>query len=154
MDDTGQCLLAQHAACSSQTTQQPDTYDINLRGTLTMPRCTDTYKKTSLLKYFDLEIIVLAIALLVATAGFFVSSTAHASDGMVSMEPQTSNEQLASIDTNGVQQHKPSSSKRSVTSNSDTAVTDHSADADSQLGGFSREDGAMMGAYGDGEYAD
>jgi uncharacterized protein YycO len=98
---------------------------------------------------------LLTIALSITTAGFFVSATAHASDGMMSPEHQTSAQQLASIDTDQAgHQHLRKNSQQSAAGHSNDTLTDQATDSNTQIGGYSREDGAMMGAYGDGEYGD
>jgi hypothetical protein len=99
-----------------------------------MPQSARFNKKTSLL----------SIALSITAAGFFVLTTAHASDGTTPPKYQTSVQQLASIDTH---------QSGSAAGHSHDTIKVNATDSD-ELGAFSREDGAMMGAYGDGEYAD
>ena len=113
-----------------------------------MQSSRNTNKNSALLKKFNTEFTLIAIAFLLATVGLFYTSYANADD-LVNAE------QVASIVTNhhshgiGKEETRHIQSEGSVKS-----TAGNNPDSNSKIGGFSRTDGAMMGAYGDGEYGE
>ena len=120
-----------------------------------MQLSTNTNNNSVLLKKFNLEIIILFFAFLLATAGLFISTDANANNDTTLPGKQMNAGQLAAIDTdNSSFSLVRDNAKRKLAQGMRASSADHSLKSDSDIGGFSREDGAMMGAYGDGEYAD
>ena len=105
---------------------------------------------TSYLKIFELKVMATTFALLLTTAGLLATGNVYAAD-----RTAQSTQTLATNDTvHSGYLHKRDKLKHESRQSNDAASVGNASDDNNKLGGYSLQDGAMEGLYGDGEYAD
>jgi len=106
---------------------------------------TTHQRYTRCLKNFESKVATITIALVLSSAGFLTSGDVYAK-GRTSQSAS----QLAANDKTQSGYHKKHKSRQ----HKNAASTSNAANDNNQLGGYSLQDGAMQGPYGDGEYAE
>ena len=105
---------------------------------------------TSYLKIFELKVMATSFALILTTAGLLATGNVYAAD-----KTAQSSQTLATNDTvHSGYLHKRDKLKHESRQSNDAASVGNASDDNNKLGGYSLQDGAMEGLYGDGEYAD
>lgn len=90
-----------------------------------------------------------AIALVVALTGFALTSSA-----VVAGAQTVDYIQVAALDSEKQSANKTDESMDNLAMDDESEIGAVAVAEDTKLGAFSMEDGAMLGVYGDGEYAD
>ena len=109
-----------------------------------------SHSLTSYLKIFELKVMATSFALILTTAGLLATGNVYAAD-----KTAQSSQTLATNDTvHSGYFHKQDKLKHKSRQSNAAASTGNASDDNHKLGGYSLQDGAMEGLYGDGEYAD
>ena len=105
--------------------------------------------ETKSTKTFSRQLGSSAAVLIVALAGFALTSTVFAAESQ-----QAEYIQLAALESGSNSSEMDDNNMVDATMDDESEIGSIASAEDTKLGAFSMEDGAMLGVYGDGEYSD